>query len=134
MDPLWVLVLLIGSTSLCVAGAFIFMAVKLADVARQVAPRVAEMQKQLTAASAEIARVSEAVRSGEAQFDRLADRASIASGRMAKVVDVVPHVLHKVRDAEIVAEAAVRSIGVVAVRTIKAARERSASSHEVTLT
>jgi len=92
MDPLWVLVLLIGSTSLCVAGAFILMAVKIADVAGQVAPRVAEMQKQLTAASAEIPRVSEAVRSGEAQFDRLADRASIASGRVAKVVDVVPHV------------------------------------------
>jgi len=133
MDPLWVLVILIGGTSLCVAGAFIFIAVKVASVARQVAPKVTEMQEQLTAASIEIAKVSEGVRFAEAQFNRLADKASRASRRVAKVVDVVPRVIHKVRDADIRAEATVRAFKVVAARTIKAARERSSSSEGVTL-
>jgi uncharacterized protein YoxC len=133
MDPLWVLVILIGGASLCVAGAFIFIAVKVASVARQVAPKVTEMQEQLTAASVEIGRVSEAIQSAEAQFNHLADRASTASRRVAKVVDVVPRVIHKVRDADIRAEATVRAVKVVAARTIKAARDRSSSSEGVTL-
>jgi uncharacterized protein YoxC len=133
MDPLWVLVILIGGASLCVAGAFIFIAVKVAGVARQVAPMVTEMQEQLTAASVEIARVSEAVQSAEAQFNHLADKASIASGRVAKVVNVVPHVMHKVRDADIKAQATVRAVGIVAAKAIKDSRERSLSSHEVIL-
>jgi hypothetical protein len=91
------------------------------------------MQEQLTAASVEIVRVSEAVQSAEAQFNRLADKASTTSRRAAKVVDVVPRVIHKVRDADIRAEATVRAVRIVAARTIKAARERSSSSHEVTL-
>jgi hypoxanthine-guanine phosphoribosyltransferase len=114
-------------------GAFIFMAVKVASVARQVAPKVTEMQEQLTAASVEIAKVSEAVRFAEAQFNRLADRASTASRRVAKVVDVVPRVIRKVRDADVRAKATVHAVRIVAARTIKAARERSSSSHEVTL-
>jgi methyl-accepting chemotaxis protein len=133
MDPLWVLVILIGGASLCVAGAFIFIAVKVASVARQVAPKVTDMQEQLAAASAEIAKVSEAVQTAQQQFNRLADRASTASRRAAKVVDVVPHAIHKVRDADIRAKATVRAVGIVAARTIYAARERSLSSHEVTL-
>ena len=133
MDPLWVLVILIGGASLCVAGAFIFMAVKIASVARQVVPKVTEMQEQLTAASVEIAKVSEAVQSAEAQFNHLADKAAIASSRVAKVVNVVPRVMHVVRDADIKAEATVRAIGIVAARAIKAAGERSSSSQEVTL-
>jgi uncharacterized protein YoxC len=133
MDPLWVLVILVGGASLCVAGAFIFIAVKVASVARQVAPKVTEMQEQLTAAGVEIAKVSEAVQSAEAQFNHLADKASTASRRVAKVVDVVPRVIHKVRDADIKAEATVHAFKVVAARTIKAARERSSSSHEVIL-
>src|SRR5664280_1742480 len=119
MDPLWVLVILVGGASLCVAGAFIFIAVKVASVARQVAPKVTEMQEQLTAASIEIAKVSEAVQSAEVQFNHLADKASIASSRVAKVVDVVPRVIHKVRDADIKAEATVRAVGIVAARAIK---------------
>ncbi|HZL83178.1 MAG TPA: hypothetical protein VFB98_06835 [Candidatus Deferrimicrobium sp.] len=133
MDPLWVLVILIGGASLCVAGAFIFIAVKIASVARQVVPKVTEMQEQLTAASVEIAKVSEAVQSAEAQFNHLADKAAIASSRVAKVVNVVPRVMHVVRDADIKAEATVRAIGIVAARAIKAAGERSSSSQEVTL-
>jgi hypothetical protein len=133
MDPLWVLVILIGGASLCVAGAFIFIAVKIASVARQVVPKVTEMQEQLTAAGVEIAKVSEAVQSAEAQFNRLADKAAIASSRVAKVVNVVPRVMHVVRDADIKAEATVRAIGVVAARAIKDVRERSSSSQEVTL-
>ena len=133
MDPLWVLVILIGGASLCVAGAFIFIAVKIASVARQVVPKVTEMQEQLTAAGVEIAKVSEAVQSAEAQFNHLADKASIASSRVAKVVNVVPRVMHVVRDADIKAEATVRAIGVVAARAIKDVRERSSSSQEVTL-
>jgi len=109
------------------------MAVKVAGVARQVAPKVTEMQEQLAAASAEIAKVSEAVQSAEAQFNHLADRASAASRRAAKVVDVVPRVVRKAREADIRAEATVRAIGIVAVRTIKAARERSSSSEGITL-
>ncbi len=133
MDPLWVLVILIGGSSLVIAIAFVFIAVKVATVTRQVAPRVAQMQEQLTAAGVEIARVSEAVQSAETRFNHLADKASTASGRVAKVVDVVPHVIHKVRDADVKAEATVRAIGIVAARTIKSVRERSLSSHEVTL-
>jgi len=133
MDPLWVLVILIGGASLCVAGAFIFIAVKIASVARQVVPKVTEMQEQLAAASVEIAKVSEAVQSAEAQFNHLADKASIASSRVAKVVNVVPRVMHVVRDADIKAEATVRAIGIVAAKAIKAAGERASSSQEVTL-
>jgi len=133
MDPLWVLVILIGGSSLCVAGTFIFMAVKVAGVARQVAPKVTEMQEQLAAASAEIAKVSEAIQSAEAQFNHLADKASTASRRAAKVVDVIPRVVRKAREADIRAEATVRALGIVAVRAIYNARERSAASHEVTL-
>jgi len=133
MDPLWVLVILIGGASLCVAGAFIFIAVKVASVARQVAPMVTEMQEQLTAAGIEIAKVSEAVRSAEAQFNHLADKASIASRRVAKVVDVVPRVMRRARDADIRAEATVRAVGIVAAKAIKDIRERSSSSREVTL-
>jgi len=133
MDPLWVLVILIGGASLCVAGAFIFIAVKIAGVARQVAPMVTEMQEQLTAASVEITKVSEAVQSAEARFNHLADKASIASSRVAKVVNVVPHVMRKVRDADIKAQATVRAVGIVAAKAIKDIRERSSSSHEVTL-
>ena len=133
MDPLWVLVILIGGSSLCVAGAFVFMAVKVAGVARQVAPKVTEMQEQLAAASTEIAKVCEAVQSAEAQFNHLADRASAASRRTAKVVDMVPRVIRRAREADVRAEATVRAIGIVAVRTIKAARERSSSSEGVTL-
>jgi uncharacterized protein YoxC len=133
MDPLWVLVILIGGSSLVVAIAFVFIAFKVADVARQVAPKVTEMEKQLSAAGVEIARVSEAVRSAEAQFDRLADRASTASRRVTTVVGVVPGVIHAVRNVEIKAEATARAVGVVAVRTIQTARERALSSHEVTL-
>src|SRR5450759_3709399 len=108
MDPLWVLVILIGGASLCVAGAFILIAV-------------------------EIAKVSEAVQSAEAQFNHLADKAAIASSRVAKVVNVVPRVMHVVRDADIKAEATVRAVGIVAARAIKDVRERSSSSQEVTL-
>jgi len=133
MDPLWVLVILIGGASLCVAGAFIFIAVKIASVARQVVPKVTEMQEQLTAAGVEIAKVSEAVQSAEAQFNHLADKAAIASSRVAKVVNVVPRVMHVVRDADIKAEATVRAVGIVAARAIKDVRERSSSSQEVTL-
>ena len=133
MDPLWVLVILIGGASLCVAGAFIFIAVKIASVARQVVPKVTEMQEQLTAAGVEIAKVSEAVQSAEAQFNHLADKAAIASSRVAKVVNVVPRVMHVVRDADIKAEATVRAVGIVAAKAIKAAGERSSSSQEVTL-
>ena len=133
MDPLWVLVILIGGASLCVAGTFIFIAVKVASVARQVVPKVTEMQEQLTAAGVEIAKVSEAVQSAEAQFNHLADKASIASSRVAKVVNVVPRVMHVVRDADIKAEATVRAIGIVAAKAIKAAGERASSSQEVTL-
>jgi len=133
MDPLWVLVILIGGASLCVAGTFIFIAVKIASVARQVVPKVTEMQEQLTAAGVEIAKVSEAVQSAEAQFNHLADKAAIASSRVAKVVNVVPRVMHVVRDADIKAEATVRAIGIVAARAIKDVRERSSSSQEVTL-
>ena len=133
MDPLWVLVILIGGASLCVAGTFIFIAVKVASVARQVVPKVTEMQEQLTAAGVEIAKVSEAVQSAEAQFNHLADKAAIASSRVAKVVNVVPHVMHVVRDADIKAEATVRAIGIVAAKAIKAAGERASSSQEVTL-
>ena len=133
MDPLWVLVILIGGASLCVAGAFIFIAVKIASVARQVVPKVTEMQEQLTAAGVEIAKVSEAVQSAEAQFNHLADKAAIASSRVAKVVNVVPRVMHVVRDADIKAEATVHAIGIVAARAIKDVRERSSSSQEVTL-
>jgi len=118
---------------LCVAGAFIFIAVKVASVARQVAPKVTEMQEQVTAASVEIGKVSEAIQSAEAQFNYLADKASIASRRVAKVVDVVPRVIHKVRDADIKAEATVRAVGIVAAKAIKDVRERSLSSHEVIL-
>jgi len=133
MDPLWVLVILIGGASLCVAGAFIFIAVKIASVARQVVPKVTEMQEQLTAAGVEIAKVSEAVQSAEAQFNHLADKAAIASSRVAKVVNVVPRVMHVVHDADIKAEATVRAIGIVAAKAIKDVRERSSSSQEVTL-
>ncbi|RIE17453.1 hypothetical protein [Candidatus Cryosericum septentrionale] len=133
MDPLWVLVILIGGASLCVAGAFIFIAVKVASVVRQVAPKVTEMQEQVTAASVEIGKVSEAIQSAEAQFNHLADKASIASHRVAKVVDVVPRVMHKVRDADIKAQATVRAVGIVAAKAIKDVRERSLSSHEVIL-
>ena len=133
MDPLWVLVILIGGASLCVAGTFIFIAVKVASVARQVVPKVTEMQEQLTAAGVEIAKVSEAVQSAEAQFNHLADKAAIASSRVAKVVNVVPRVMHVVRDADIKAEATVRAVGIVAARAIKDIRERSSSSQEVTL-
>ena len=133
MDPLWVLVILIGGASLCVAGAFIFIAVKIASVARQVVPKVTEMQEQLTAAGVEIAKVSEAVQSAEAQFNHLADKAAIASSRVAKVVNVVPRVMHVVRDADIKAEATVRAVGILAARAIKDIRERSSSSQEVTL-
>ena len=133
MDPLWVLVILIGGASLCVAGTFIFIAVKIASVARQVVPKVTEMQEQLTAAGVEIAKVSEAVQSAEAQFNHLADKAAIASSRVAKVVNVVPRVMHVVHDADIKAEATVRAIGIVAAKAIKDVRERSSSSQEVTL-
>jgi len=133
MDPLWVLVILVGGASLCVAGAFIFIAVKVASVARQVAPKVTEMQEQLTAASVEIAKVSEAVQSAEAQFNHLADKASIASSRVAKVVNVVPRVMHTVHDADIKAQATVRAVGIVAAKAIKDIRERSLSSHEIIL-
>jgi hypothetical protein len=133
MDPLWVLVILIGGASLCVAGAFIFIAVKIASVARQVVPKVTEMQEQLTAAGVEIAKVSEAVQSAEAQFNHLADKAAIASSRVAKVVNVVPRVMHVVRDADIKAQATVRAVGIVAAKAIKAVGERASSSQEVTL-
>ncbi|MCX6085277.1 MAG: hypothetical protein NTX94_02405 [Caldiserica bacterium] len=133
MDPLWVLVILIGGASLVIAGAFIFMAVKVAGVARRVAPTVAEIQQQLTTAGVEIAKVSEAIQSAEAQFNRLADKASTASRRAGKVVDAIPRVIHRAREADIRAEATVRALGIVVARTIYNARERSAASHEVTL-
>lgn len=130
MDPLWVLVILIGGASLCVAGAFIFIAVKVADVARQVAPRVAAMQEQLMAAAVEIARVSEAVQAAEAQFNHLADKAATVSHRATNVMGVVPRVIRRVRDADIRAEATVRAVRIVAARSIKAAREHSSPSQQ----
>ncbi len=133
MDPLWVLVSLIGGSSLIVAIAFVFIAVKVATVARQVAPRVAQMQEQLTAARVEIDRVSKAVRSAEAQFNHLIDKASTASGRVAMVMGAVPRVIHRIGDADVRVKATVRAVGIVAARTIKDARERHLSSHEVTL-
>jgi len=48
-------------------------------------------------------------------------------------VDVVPRVMHKVRDADIKAQATVRAVGIVAAKAIKDVRERSLSSHEVIL-
>ncbi|HWQ21436.1 MAG TPA: hypothetical protein VN478_01760 [Clostridia bacterium] len=133
MDPLWVLVILVGGSSLLVAIVFVFIAVKVAGVARQVGPRVTEMQERIAAAGIEIARVSEAVVSAEEQFNGLVDKASTASRRVTRVVSVVPRAIHVVQDVRIKAEATVRAVGVVAARTIYNARERSSSSGEVTL-
>jgi uncharacterized protein YoxC len=119
MDPLWVLVILVGFASLVVAVSFIVIAVKVSHMAREVGPKVAQMQEQLKSAGQEIQQMAVAVESVEGRFNTLADKAASATGRVAKVVAVVPRVMTGVRDAEIRAEGAVRGVAVVALRSLK---------------
>jgi len=133
MDPLWVLVILVGGALLVIAAAFVVVAAKVAGMAREVGPKVAEIQEQLSAASAEIVKASQSIQAAEAQVSSLADKASVASRTVTKVVDVVPGLLHKVEDLDIRAQATVRAVGIIAARTIYNARERAHASEEVTL-
>ena len=133
MDPLWVLVVLVGVAAVCVVGAAVVIAVRVAQVAREVGPKVEEIRSQLSAASAEIARVAGAVREGEATFNTLADKATAASGRVTRVVQAVPAVVGKVQDASLRARATVRAVAVVAARTVRSGRRTRASSRGVTL-
>jgi uncharacterized protein YoxC len=119
MDPLWVLVILVGFASLVVAVAFVVIAVKVSSMAKQVGPKVAQMQEQLAAAGAEIQQMAVAVESAEGRFNTLVDKASSAAGHMASVVGIVPHVIRGVRDTEIKAEGTVRAIAVMAARSLK---------------
>lgn len=119
MDPLWVLVILLGVASIVIAVAFVVIAVKMSTIANVVGPKVAEMQEQLAAAGKEIQKVAVAVESAEDRFNTLADKASFATGRMAKVVGVVPRVIRGVRNTEMRAEGTVRAIAVVAARSLK---------------
>jgi uncharacterized protein YoxC len=132
MDPLWVLVILVGVAAVCVVAASVFIAVRVARVAHEVGPKVEEMQAQLSAASAEIARVAGAVQEGEAKFNTLADKATVASGRLTRVVSAVPAVVGKVQDVSLRTRATVRALGVVAARTVRS-RQGRPSSRGVTL-
>lgn len=124
MDPLWVLVILVGGASLVTAVAFVVMAVKVTEAAREIGPKLAEIQQQLTGAGAEFAKASTSIQEAEAQFNQLADKASVASARVTKVVDAVPRVLRTLRQLDLKAEAVVRATGIVLARTIYNARER----------
>ncbi|MGB9666926.1 MAG: hypothetical protein ACPL2N_06415 [Candidatus Cryosericum sp.] len=124
MDPLWVLVILVGGASLVTAVAFVVMAVKVTEAAREIGPKLAEIQQQLTGAGAEFAKASASIQETEAQFSQLADKASVASARVTKVVDGVPRVLRTLRQLDLKAEAVVRATGIVLARTIYNARER----------
>lgn len=124
MDPLWVLVILVGGASLVTAVAFVVMAFKVTEAAREIGPKLAEIQQQLTGAGAEFAKASTSIQEAEAQFNQLADKASVASVRVAKVVDAVPRVLRTLRQLDLKAEAVVRATGIVLARTIYNARER----------
>jgi uncharacterized protein YoxC len=119
MDPLWVLVILVGFASLVVAVSFIVIAVKVSSMAREIGPKVAEMQEQLSTAGQEIQKMAVAVESVEGRFNTMVDKAASATGRVARVVAVVPRVVTGVRDAEIKAEGAVRGVAVVALRSLK---------------
>jgi uncharacterized protein YoxC len=119
MDPLWVLVILVGFASLVVAVSFIVIAVKVSSMAKEVGPKVGQMQEQLAAAGQEIQKMAVAVESAEGQFNTLVDKAASASGRVARVVAVVPRALIGVRDAEIKAEGTIRAVAVVAARSLK---------------
>lgn len=133
MDPLWVLVVLVGVAAVCVIGASVFIAVRVARVAREVGPKVGEMQAQLSAASAKIARVAGAVQEGEAKFNTLADKATVASGRLTRVVQAVPTVVGTVQEVGLRMRATVRAVVVVAARTVRSGRRTRASSRGVTL-
>ena len=133
MDPLWVLVVLVGVAAVCVVAASVFIAVRVARVAREVGPKVEDMRSQLSAASAEIARVAGAVQEGEAKFNTLADKAAVASGRVTRVVGAVPAAVGKVQDVSLRARATVRAVAVVAARTVRSGRRTRASSRGVTL-
>jgi len=119
MDPLWVLVILVGFASFVVAVSFIVIAVKVSSMAREVGPKVAQMQKQLSTAGQEIQKMAVAVESVEGRFNTIVDKAASATGRVARVVAVVPRVVTGVHDAEIKAEGAVRGVAVVALRSLK---------------
>ncbi|MCE5193780.1 hypothetical protein LLF88_07625 [bacterium] len=133
MDPLWVLVILVGGVSLAIAVGLVVMAVKVAKAARDIGSRVAEVQERLTAAGVQLARASGSIQAAEAQVNQFADKASIASHRVTKVVAVVPGILRKVEDINIKAEATVRAVGIVTARTIYNARKRSHASKGVIL-
>ncbi len=125
MDPLWVLVILVGFASLTVAVAFIVIAVKVSGMARQVAPKVSSMQEQLTAAEAEIQKMAVAVESAEERFNTMADKASSATGRVAGVIGAVPRVIRGVRDTSARAEGTMRAIAIVTARTLRRSHRNS---------
>lgn len=118
MDPLWVLVILVGVSVIVIAVAFVIIAVKVSGIARDLGPRVEQMGRRLAAVEATIQGIAMNMESAEGAFNRVADKVAAVTGPATRIVAAVPRVVNAVREAEIRTEATIRAVKIVAARSL----------------
>lgn len=133
MDPLWLLVILIGFIAVVIAAGVLVTGIKVTQLARQAGPKLQEMQQQLTDLQAKLADVVETTEVSEEKFNQAATRVGTVSEKISRVVDVVSCVAGKARNINVQVTATMRAIRKVAGRTVKEMRDHAASTREVTL-
>ncbi len=133
MDPLWLLVILIGFIAVVIAAGVLVTGIKVTQLARQAGPKLQEMQQQLTDLQAKLADVVEATEVSEEKFNQAATRVGTVSEKISRVVDAVLCVAGKARNINVQVTATMRAIRKVAGRTVKEMRDHAASTREVTL-
>lgn len=133
MDPLWLLVVLVGLVTLVIAAGIIIVTVAVTRAARDAAPRLQQIQQQVTELQTEVVRVLQSTEASEAKFDEAATKIGALSERVTGVVDKLTRIAGCVEDAGIRATATVRAIGKVGRRTVDDMRRRSAATREITL-
>lgn len=133
MDPLWLLVVLVGLVTLVIAAGIIIVAVAVRRAAREAAPKLQQIQQQVTELQAEVIKVLQSTEASEAKFDEAATKIGALSERVTGVMDKVTRVEECVENAGIRATATVRAISKVGRRTVEEMRKRSAAAREITL-
>ena len=124
MDPLWVLVILVGLSAIAIAAAFAIIAVKVSGIARDLGPKVEQMGRRLAAVEATIQGIAMNIESAEGAFNRVADKVTAAAKPVTRVVAAVPRVVNAVREAEIRTEATIRAVKIVAARSLARAGKK----------
>jgi hypothetical protein len=92
MDPLWLAVVLIGVNVLGVAVVAVIATVVTTRLSRQAGPRLQEVRDQLTAAQAELHRLSASVHASQEQLDRLSAGMKKVAGPATRLVGHAPAV------------------------------------------